>query len=99
MNLTKESLVNSVYNHLGLTKIESTEVVESLFEIMKSTLENGEDILISGFGKCCVRDKSERKGRNPATGENMKMRERRVVVFKYSWILRDMINIRSIRCA
>ncbi len=59
---------------------------------MKNTLENGEDILISGFGKFCVKDKNERKGRNPATGEDMKMRERRVVVFKWSGILKDKTN-------
>ena len=92
MTVTKEVLVNFIENHLGLPKIKSNEVFESLMEIIKSALENGEDVLISGFGKFCVKDKNERRGRNPATGEDKMMRARRVVVFKYSGILRDMIN-------
>ena len=92
MSLTKEDLLDSIHNHLGLTKRQSNEVFESLFEIMKNNLENGEDILISGFGKFCVRDKNERKGRNPATGEDKMMRAKRVVIFKWSGILKDMIN-------
>ena len=92
MTVTKEILVNSIEEHLDLPKIKSNEVFESLMEIMKNTLENGEDVLISGFGKFCVKDKNERRGRNPATGEDKMMRARRVVVFKYSGILKDMIN-------
>ena len=92
MSLIKEDLLDSIHNHLGLTKRQSNEVFESLFEIMKNNLENGEDILISGFGKFCVRDKNERKGRNPATGEDKMMRAKRVVIFKWSGILKDMIN-------
>ena len=92
MSLTKESFVDSIQNQLGFSKRQSNEVVESLFEIMKNTLENGEDILISGFGKFCVRNKSERKGRNPAKGEDMVLRARKVVVFKWSGILKDKIN-------
>ena len=92
MSLTKGSLVNSVHNHVGLTKIKSIEVVESLFEIMKHTLESGEDVLISGFGKFCVRNKKERRGRNPKTGNEMMLGARKVVVFKWSVVLRDMIN-------
>jgi len=92
MSLTKESLVDSIQNRLGFPKRQSNEVFESLFEIMKNTLENGEDILISGFGKFCVRNKSERKGRNPAKGEDMVLRARKVVVFKWSGILKEKIN-------
>jgi len=92
MTVTKEVLVNSVETRVGLQKRESDEVFESLMEIIKRTLESGEDVLISGFGKFCVKDKNERRGRNPATGEDKTMRARRVVVFKYSGILRDMIN-------
>jgi len=92
MTLTKESLINSIYNHVGVNKVKSTEVVESLFEIMKSTLENGEDILISGFGKYCVRNKKERRVRNPKTGEEKMLGPRRVVVFKCSVVLKDKIN-------
>ncbi len=92
MSLTKEDLVDSIYNHLGLTKKQSNEVFESLFEIIKDTLENGEDILISGFGKFCVRDKGERRGRNPQTGDDMMLGSRRVVIFKCSGVLRNRIN-------
>jgi integration host factor subunit alpha len=62
MSLTKEHIINSVHNHLDLPKNRSAEVVESMLEIMKKTLENGEDVLISGFGKFCVRDKGKRRG-------------------------------------
>lgn len=92
MTVTKEVLVNSVEDHLHLPRIKSNEVFESLMEIIKSTLESDEDVLISGFGKFSVKDKNERRGRNPATGEDKIMRARRVVVFKYSGILKDMIN-------
>jgi len=92
MTVTKEALVNSVEARVGLQKRESDEVFESLMEIIKRTLERGEDVLISGFGKFCIKDKKERRGRNPSTGEDKMMRARRVVVFKYSGILRDMIN-------
>ncbi len=92
MTVTKEILVNSIEEHLDLQKIKPNEVFESIMEIMKKTLENGEDVLISGFGKFCVKDKNERRGRNPATGKDKMMRARRVVVFKYSGILKDMIN-------
>ena len=92
MSLTKEDLVNSIQHHLGFSKRKSTDVFESLFEIMKSTLEKEEDILISGFGKFCVKDKNERRGRNPQTGYDMILGSRRVVVFKWSGILKDKIN-------
>ena len=92
MTITKQSLADSIYIHLGLTKQRSNEVVESLFEIMKNTLENGDDLLISGFGKFCVKDKTERRGRNPMTGNDMMLGSRRIVVFKCSVVLRDKIN-------
>ena len=71
MALTKHDIVEQVYNELGFTKNKSVEIVESLLELMKSTLESGDDLLVSGFGKFCVNDKKERKGRNPATGEDL----------------------------
>ena len=92
MTLTKADLIDSMYNHVGLSKTKSTQVVESLLEIIKETLENGEDILISGFGKFSVREKNERRGRNPQTGEDLMLGERRVVRFKCSGRLRDKIN-------
>ncbi len=92
MTLTKNDIVNSIYTSLGLQKKYSFEVVESLLEIIKKTLENGEDVLISGFGKFCVKDKRERTGRNPQTAEAMRLRARRVVRFMCSGVLRDKIN-------
>jgi integration host factor subunit alpha len=68
MILTKAGLINSMYNQVGLSKTRSAQVVESLLEIIKRTLENGEDVLIIGFGKFCVKEKGKRRGRNPQTG-------------------------------
>jgi integration host factor subunit alpha len=70
----------------------SSDLVETLLEIIKSTLVSGEDVMISGFGKFCVKDKRERKGRNPATGEDMMLAPRRVVTFRTSGKLREKIN-------
>jgi integration host factor subunit alpha len=92
MPCTKDYIVNSIYNQLDLPKNKSTEIVESLLEIIKRTLASGEDVLISGFGKFCVRNKERRRGRNPQTGEDMTLRSRRVVTFKCSGVLRDKIN-------
>jgi len=90
--LTKEWIINSIYNQVGLSKSQSRIVVESLLEIMKQALENGEDVLVSGFGKFVVKDKSERRGRNPQTTADLQLRARRVVVFKTSGVLRERIN-------
>ena len=92
MSLTKEKIINDIYNHVGLSKTRSRIVVESLFELMKQTLESGENLLVSGFGKFIVRGKAERRGRNPQTTEDLRLRARRVVVFKTSGILREKIN-------
>lgn len=92
MALTKAQIVDSISKRTFKTKPEVTETVEALLEIIKSTLESGEDVLVSGFGKFCVKDKRERRGRNPATGDSMQLRPRRIVTFKYSGILRDKIN-------
>jgi len=70
MTLSKEHLIETVYHNVWYSKKKSIELVESLLEIMKSILESGEDVLISGFGKFCVKDKHERRGRNPATGND-----------------------------
>ena len=90
--LTKEKIINSIYNQVGLSKSQSRNVVERLLEIIKGSLENGEDILISGFGKFVVKEKSARRGRNPQTTEDLQLRARRVVVFKTSGVLRNKIN-------
>jgi integration host factor subunit alpha len=92
MALTKADIIESVHQQLGFTQKKSTEMVEQLIEIMKSTLATGEDVLVSGFGKFCVNEKKERKGRNPATGDSMMLRPRRVVTFKCSGKLRRRVN-------
>ncbi len=92
MSLTKAKLIDSVSKQMTFPRSYSTRMIESLLEIIKHTLESGEDVLISGFGKFCVKDKKERKGRNPQTASDMKLRARRVVTFKYSWVLRNKMN-------
>ena len=92
MTLTKAQIIDSIYRQVDLPKIRSVQVVESLLEIIKQSLENGEDVLISGFGKFCVKEKRKRRGRNPQTGENLMLAERRVVRFRCSGRLRDKIN-------
>ena len=89
---TKSNLILSVAAANGYPKQKSKQTAESLLEIIKQTLETSEDVLISGFGKFCVKDKKERRGRNPATGDEMMLRSRRVVTFKCSGKLREMIN-------
>ena len=90
MALTKNDIVADVQN-LGLPKKKSVEVIENLLEIIKRSLESSEDVLISGFGKFCVKDKAGRRGRNPATGKDLMLRKRRVVTFKCSGKLRNKI--------
>jgi integration host factor subunit alpha len=92
MTITKAGLIKSIYNTSNLPTQESMSVVESLLEIIKRTLASGEDVMISGFGKFCVKNKKERRGRNPQTGDDMKLRARRVVIFKCSNNMRDKIN-------
>jgi len=92
MTLTKVHLVESISEQNGFTKKQSTEAVETILELIKSTLAAGEDVLISGFGKFCVKNKRERRGRNPATGWDMILRPRRVVTFRCSGNLRKHIN-------
>ena len=92
MALTKHDIVEQVYNELGLSKNQSVETVEALLELIKASLESGEDVLVSGFGKFCVKKKKERKGRNPATGEDDILPARRVVKFKCSGKLRKTVN-------
>ena len=92
MALTKEKIIESIYHQVGLSKSQSRAVIESLLEIIKRTLENGDDLLISGFGKFVVKEKSARRGRNPQTTQDLQLRARRVVVFRTSGVLRDKIN-------
>ena len=90
--LTKAGIVEVVAEENGFTKNDSKEIIEKLLEIMKQTLQSGEDILISGFGKFCKQEKRKRRGRNPATGDDMVINARRIVTFKCSDSLRKMIN-------
>jgi integration host factor subunit alpha len=92
MSLTKAQIVESIQNQTGFSKNKSLEIVENLLEIIKRTLASGEDVLISNFGTFRVRQKKERKGRNPATGDAMMLAPRKVVTFKCSGNLRDKIN-------
>jgi integration host factor subunit alpha len=92
MTLTKIQMVDSIHNQTGFPKNRSSEIVETLLEVIKSTLASGEDVLVSGFGKFRVKDKQERKGRNPATGEDMMLAPRKVVTFNCSGKLRERIN-------
>ncbi len=92
MTLTKAMIVDAIHGQLGYPKNKSAEMLEILLELIKKNLERGEDVLISGFGKFCVKEKNERRGRNPATGADMTLDKRRVVTFRCSHLLRDKIN-------
>ena len=96
MSLTKNDLIERV-NQLGFTKEKSTEILETLVELLKSSLASGDDVLISGFGKFCVSKKGSRRGRNPATGEDLELSERKAVTFKCSEILKDKIKNFKVR--
>ena len=90
--LTKQTIIEKISTKNNQTPSQAKDTIETLLEIIKSTLASGEDILISGFGKFQVNEKAPRKGRNPATGKAMMLDERRVVTFKCSGGLRDEIN-------
>ena len=92
MTLTKASISEMISVENGWTQKQSSEYVELLLEIMKATLASGDDLLISGFGKFTVKEKRERKGRNPATGDDLVLEPRKVITFKYSHKLREKIN-------
>jgi integration host factor subunit alpha len=92
VTLTKSQIIDTIAEQNGYTRKKSTETIETIFELIKLTFSSGDDVLISGFGKFCVKDKRERKGRNPATGEDMVLAPRRVVTFRCSGKLRDRIN-------
>ena len=92
MTLTKAMQIESISDQIGFPKKYSSELVETLLETIKNSLESGDDVLISGFGKFCVKDKKDRKGRSPANGQDMILKSRRVVTFKCSGQLRKKIN-------
>ena len=92
MTLVKDDLIQSLYDQCGISKQKSKVLVETIFELIKKALESGDDVLVSGFGKFCERKKAPRKGRNPATGEDLSLDARTVVTFKCSGILKGRIN-------
>jgi integration host factor subunit alpha len=92
MALTKKDIVDRMQAELGFLRNRSIEITESLLELIKATLESGDDVLVSGFGKFCVKEKKARKGRNPATGEDLMLKPRRVVTFKWSGKLREKVD-------
>jgi len=95
MTLTRAELVKNVHTYTGFSKERCTELVESVFDLVKQELESGNDILISGFGKWSVKSKNPRKGRNPQTGEELILSSRKVVTFKCSRKLKEAINAES----
>ena len=92
MTLTKSHIVEALSAKNIFNKTESAQIIDTLFELMKQSLQNGEDVLISGFGKFSVKEKHQHKGRNPQTGEAITLPHRRVVVFKCSGALRAKMN-------
>tara|TARA_Y100000996_G_scaffold410843_1_gene393913 strand:+ start:751 stop:1047 length:297 start_codon:yes stop_codon:yes gene_type:complete len=92
MTITKNSLVNLLHDEVGLNKREAKEFIETFFEVIKLELENGNDVKISGFGNFNLREKSARPGRNPKTGEDVTISERRVVTFKSGLKLRSKLE-------
>ena len=92
MTMTKGDIVERIYEKVGFSKKEASEVVESVFEIIKHRLELGEKVKISGFGNFVVNAKRPRKGRNPQTGDEITITGRRVLTFKASQVLKKTMN-------
>ncbi len=90
--MTKGDIVERIYEKIGFSKKEANDIVESIFEIIKGRLENGEKVKISGFGNFVVNQKRPRKGRNPQTGEEIMISGRRVLTFKGSQVLKKNMN-------
>jgi len=95
-SLTKAHIVDAVAERNGYTRKKSIEIVEILFELIKQSLESGEDVLISGFGKFCVKNKKKRKGRNPATGKDLILSPKKVVTFRWSGKLKEKLNLKPV---
>lgn len=90
--MTKADLIENVYLKTGFSKKESAEIVESVFDLIKETLEKGEKIKIAGFGNFVVKEKATRRGRNPQTGDEIEITSRRILTFKPSQVLKGSIN-------
>jgi integration host factor subunit alpha len=92
MTLTKAHIVEALFAQNVFTKAHSAEIIDTLFELMKQSLQNGEDVFLSGFGKFSVKEKYQRRGRNPRTGEPTVLPPRKIVTFKCSGVLRGKMN-------
>ena len=92
MAINKAHIVDNIYNNHNFSKTKSSALVESILEIIKRSLESGEDVMISGFGKFYAKNKNERRGRNPATGKDLILDARRVATFKCSDVIRNKMN-------
>ncbi|MDD2320570.1 MAG: integration host factor subunit alpha [Geobacteraceae bacterium] len=92
--MTKSDMVEKIYEKIGFSKKESAELVEMVFDIIKSTLETGEKIKIAGFGNFVVKEKADRRGRNPQTGEEIVISARKILTFKPSQVLKASINVK-----
>lgn len=90
--MTKADIAERIHTATGVSKKESVEMLETVLSIMKSTLESGQTLKISGFGNFVVKQKNNRRGRNPQTGETITIEARRVLTFKPSTVLRQAIN-------
>ncbi len=90
--MTKADIVETIYERVGFSKKESAELVETVFDVIKEALVNGEKVKFSGFGNFVVREKNARKGRNPQTGEEIQLEARRVLTFKPSLVLKTALN-------
>ncbi|GFO53979.1 integration host factor subunit alpha [Geomonas sp. Red276] len=93
--MTKADIVERIYEKVGFSKKESAELVETVFDLIKSTLEDGDKIKIAGFGNFVVKEKSDRRGRNPQTGEEITIVARKILTFKPSQVLKSAINSQS----
>lgn len=93
MTTTKADIVEQIHKtHPGMRKSQAQKIVATVLDLMKASLESGEDILLSGFGKFSVKNKTSRKGRNPQTGETLQLDARTVVTFKSSDRLKERVN-------
>ena len=95
--MTKADIVEQIYEQVGFSKKESAELVEKVFDAIKGTLAEGEKVKISGFGNFVVRGKNSRKGRNPQTGQEILLEARKVLTFKPSLVLKNILNDTEVR--
>jgi len=90
--MTKADIVEKIFDKVGFSKKESAELVEMVFDIIKNTLEKGDKIKIAGFGNVVVKEKADRRSRNPQTGEAITISARKILTFKPSQVLKTSLN-------